>query len=115
MKRRFLYVPLYIAVFLLLSCAVMFLWNALLPQIMNVKKVNYWQALGITALCRILLGRFNFGGLIGWQRGGPSNFLKEKLMRMSDEDKAAFKEEWRKKCEQFGRAKHPDSYRDQGE
>ncbi len=29
--------------------------------------------------------------------------MKEKLMSMGEEDRAAFKEEWRKRCEQRGK------------
>jgi hypothetical protein len=95
MKRKFLYLIFCIAVFLLLSIAVMFLWNAILPQVTQLNKINYWQALGLMILCRVLFGRFNFG-----DKGRKSkHLLKEKLMGMNENDRTAFKEEWRKRCE----------------
>jgi hypothetical protein len=103
MIRKLLYGLLFIAVFLLLSGVVMYLWNTLLPQIVHVSIINYWQALGLMVLCRILFGRFRFG----WMGRGfdhrPPGFMKDKLMSLGEEDRAAFKEEWRKRCEQRGR------------
>ena len=103
MKRKLLYGLFFIAVFLLLSGVVMYLWNTLLPQIVHVSAINYWQALGLMVLCRILFGRFRFGGMGRRLDGSPQGFMKDKLMSMGEEDRAAFKEEWRKRCEQRGR------------
>jgi hypothetical protein len=99
MKRKFLYGLFYLAVFLLLSLALMFLWNRLLPPILNVTAINYWQALGLMVLCRILFGNFRFGWFMGMRGDSPRHLLKDKLIGMSEEDRAAFKEEWRKRCE----------------
>jgi hypothetical protein len=99
MKRKLLYGLLFAAIFLALTCVVMFLWNALLPQIIHVAVINYWQALGLMVLCRILFGRFGFGWP-GRHRGeGQEYLLKDKLMGMDETDKASFKEEWRKRSE----------------
>jgi hypothetical protein len=100
MKKKFLFGLFFILVFLLLSGAVMYLWNIILPQIMPVNVINYWQALGLMALCRILFGSFHFGGRMGRYRGdGPPRSLKDKLINMDEADKSAFKEEWRRRCE----------------
>jgi len=98
-KKKLSYVFFFMVLFLLLSGAAMFLWNALLPQIVHVTVINYWQALGLMALCRILFGRFCFWGGRDRLHGGEPRFLKDKLMSMDEEDRAAFKEEWRKRCE----------------
>ena len=42
-----------------LSVVVMYLWNALLPDILGVSAITYWQAIGILVLCKILFGSFN--------------------------------------------------------
>ena len=64
-KFRFL-IPLFVlAVAALLGLAVYGLWNGVLTEVVNVKAVTYWQALGILVLARIL-----FGGFPG-RRGGP--------------------------------------------
>jgi hypothetical protein len=44
---------------------VQLLWNWLLPAIFGVREITFWQALGMLALCRILLG--GRGGH-GWSR-----------------------------------------------
>ncbi len=42
-----------------LGLIVMALWNWLIPQIFpGANAVNYWQALGLLLLCRILFGGF---------------------------------------------------------
>jgi hypothetical protein len=42
--------------------AVRLLWNWLLPDILSVRPVTFWEALGLLALCRILFGGFGKGG-----------------------------------------------------
>ena len=41
--------------------AVMLLWNWLAPTIFGLGTINFWQALGLFVLCRILLGGFGGG------------------------------------------------------
>jgi len=102
MKRKLLSGLLFIALFLLLSGMVMYLWNALFPSILHAEVINYWQALGLMVLCRILFGRFHFGDQSGkhWGRG-PTAPLKDKLMNMDETDRLTFKEEWKRRCEQW--------------
>lgn len=94
-KRKIGYLIFFIAVFLLLSFVVQFLWNALLPQVVHVSAITYRQALGLMLLCRILFGNFHFGGK-NWDRQNAAH-LKNKLMSMDEDDRAAFKEEWNKR------------------
>jgi hypothetical protein len=42
------------ALFSLLGWVVMLLWNWLMPEIFGLKRLNYWQAWGLFALCSIL-------------------------------------------------------------
>lgn len=64
-KFRFL-IPLFVlGVVALVALVVYGLWNGVLTEVVNVKAVTYWQALGILVLARIL-----FGGFPG-RRGGP--------------------------------------------
>lgn len=59
----FLLIPLGIAAFaLVMGYLVMWLWNAILPDVLGVRSINYWQAIGILALSRILFG--GFGGKV---------------------------------------------------
>ncbi|HEY2582456.1 MAG TPA: hypothetical protein VGI43_11655 [Mucilaginibacter sp.] len=97
MKRKLLYWIFFIAVVLLLGVVVMFLWNSFLPQTAHINNINYWQALGLIVLFRILFG--GFGGI--WSPSDnykPKRNLKDKLMTMDEADRQAFKEEWRKRC-----------------
>ena len=43
------------------SAITMLLWNALLPCIFGIASINFWQALGLLALSRILFGGMGAG------------------------------------------------------
>ena len=72
--RKFLFIiPLIVlAVLALFSLAVFGLWNGVLTQVLAVKTITYWQALGLLVLARILFGGFpgRRGGAFGppWRR-----------------------------------------------
>ena len=42
--------------------SVKLLWNWLLPSIFGWREITFWQALGLLALCRILVGGFGMHG-----------------------------------------------------
>ncbi len=89
----FLLIPVGIAI---LVGLVMFLWNAILPEVIGVNTITYWQALGIFVLSKILFGGFKRGA----RRPGKFNRMnKNKFMNMTDEEKAAFKSEWKARCQ----------------
>src|SRR5690606_31110464 len=76
----------------LTSFVVMQLWNHLLPEILNVSSITFWQAMGIFILCKILFG-FGKGGPM---RGGPPwmrGRMAERLKHMTPEERERFKEE----------------------
>src|ERR1039457_6399864 len=61
MRRKWIFLaPLAILGGLLLIAiggeAVLQLWNWLVPSILGLRQITFWQALGILALCRILFG-----------------------------------------------------------
>lgn len=101
--RRFrwiLFLPLLVVLMiLLLGAAVKFLWNNILPDLLHVNTISYWQAVGLLVLCRILFGTFGKGRRGGRspmeRRGGP---LRDKLMNMTAEERERFREEWRNRC-----------------
>ncbi|GHV82988.1 hypothetical protein AGMMS50212_03280 [Spirochaetia bacterium] len=77
------------------SVAVMFLWNALVPEIFDLGKIGYLQAMGITILCRILFGGLGFSGrlrgaAIAGGMGHHGNPFREKWMNMSPEKRNEF-------------------------
>ncbi|RYZ93657.1 MAG: hypothetical protein EOP47_29400, partial [Sphingobacteriaceae bacterium] len=61
----------------LISFVVMQLWNCLLPAILGVSAITFWQAMGIFILCKILFG-FGKGGRCGppWMRGRMAERFK---------------------------------------
>lgn len=62
--RRFrLLIPLAVLAFVaLLSLLVYALWNGVVADVLGVKAITYWQALGLLVLSKILFGGFPVGG-----------------------------------------------------
>jgi len=73
-KLRFL-IPLAVLAFLaLFTYAVHALWNGILVEVLGVKVITYWQALGILVLAKILFGGFPH------RRGGPCGHWRERML-----------------------------------
>ena len=90
----FIFPPIAIAVVFLLSAVVMLLWNAILPPLLNVGIIGYWQALGLLVLARIL-----FGGHHGWgHRHRHPQWSRHRWMQLSDEEREKIRQEWRSRC-----------------
>lgn len=90
---------LFIAIIFLVGWVVMSLWNAILPELLGVKTIGYWQSLGLLALCRILFGNFGFkGGRGPGGRFGGGERFRERMMNMSEEERQRLKDAWRDKC-----------------
>jgi hypothetical protein len=90
MKRKWVFLaPLAILAGLLFIAVggevVMQLWNWLLPALFGWRQVTFWQAIGILALCRILVGGI----------GGPS-FSRSK--HMTPEERERFRQRIRERC-----------------
>ena len=71
----------------------MLLWNAILPSVLHVSAISFWQAMGILVLAKMLFsgfrGRRHFGG--GW------HWKKHMYMRwqnMTDEEKEKMKQNY---------------------
>jgi hypothetical protein len=95
-KRFFFMIPLIILVALpAFTLIVMLLWNAVLPDLLGVKQITFWQSLGLLVLCKILFGGFFKGGPPGGFRGGHP--WKQKLMNMSPEERERFRQEWQQR------------------
>ncbi|TLU91771.1 hypothetical protein [Dyadobacter sediminis] len=113
-RRRFWMFPFFaLAAILLLGNIIRWLWNAILPDLLNVNPISYWQSVGLLALCRLLFG--NFGG----RRGGPGRWRgqprfsresskddkrgfgppwKNKWMEMTEAERSKFRQEMRRRC-----------------
>ena len=91
-KGRFIFIPLAIAAFLSVTgLVVMNLWNYLLPGILHVGAITFWQAIGIFVLCKILFGFGRGGGRMGG--GGPwmRRKMEDRFRNMSPEERESFK------------------------
>lgn len=113
-KGRFIFFPiLAVAAITLVGFVVMQLWNNLLPGILHVSTITFWQALGIFVLCKILFG-FGGGGP-GKRMGGGAPWgrarMEERFKNMSPEEKERFRAHMDKKmCGWRGRhhgGEHP--------
>lgn len=95
MRRRFrpekaLLILVCIAAFIaLFSFIVMSLWNAILPDVLQVSTINFWQAMGILVLSKIL-----FGGFGGWghKRQEWKRKMQEKWQHMTPEERNHLKQ-----------------------
>jgi hypothetical protein len=78
---------------------VMHLWNWLLPALFGIRQINFWQAVGLLALCRILFGHH------GWRGRGPSKLgrrMSERWQRMTPEEREKFRQGMRGRCGNWG-------------
>jgi hypothetical protein len=97
MRKRLLFIPLAIIAFPLFIALggeiVKFLWNAVLPPVLGLKAITFWQAVGILALSRILFGRLGVGGCgpgYGYRRR-----MAERWDAMTPEERERFREKSR--------------------
>ncbi|GHT75758.1 hypothetical protein AGMMS50262_12040 [Bacteroidia bacterium] len=91
-RRRFFWViPLGVLAIAGFSAVVMLLWNWLIPSIFGWAVINFWQALGLLALTRILFGGFGFKHRMHAGRWGHHhNPIREKWMQMTSEERKEF-------------------------
>ena len=73
----------------------MHLWNWLTPVLFGWKLINFWQAVGIVVLSRIL-----FGGFRGRPGGGGHwrHRMKERWEQMTPEEREKFRGGMRGRC-----------------
>ena len=74
----------------------MALWNNILVAVLHISVINFWQALGLFALSRILFG--GFPGKPGWagygRRRREMEEMRNKWFNMSPEERQHFKQHW---------------------
>jgi hypothetical protein len=75
------------------------LWNWLLPPLFGWPQITFWQALGLLALSRILIGGF---GLHGGSRSGVRRPIAERMAERCDqktpEERERFRQRLRERC-----------------
>lgn len=109
---RFIFILLFAFAFIVpLSFIIMALWNNILVAVLNVKLINFWQALGLFALSRILFG--GFPGRPGWaghgRRRREMEEMRNKWFNLSPEERKHFKQNWKDRCGGMQTAVTPDS------
>ena len=78
---------------------VMFLWNALIPELFKGPYLTFWQAIGLLLLSHILLrGWAPWRHAGGWRNDKWRHRFEEKLAAMTPEEREKFKQEWRDRC-----------------
>lgn len=80
-----------------LGFAVMFLWNALIPDLFHGPVLTFWEAVGLLVLSHILFrgwGRPSFSR----HRSHWKKRFEEKLASMTPEEQEQFKREWKNRC-----------------
>lgn len=89
MRRPFFFPLLFIPLVFLGGLVVMLLWNAILPALLHVSVIEYWQALGLLVLARILFG--------GHHHCGPP-FARHRWEKLSPEERENMRSHWRSRC-----------------
>lgn len=89
------FLPVVALIATLLGYTIMYLWNWILPEVANTGRLNFWQALGLLVLCRLLFGNFNKGRNHFHEKAQK---MRSKWQSMNEEERAKFKEEYRNRC-----------------
>jgi hypothetical protein len=92
MRRKFFFPLLFIPVVFLAGLVVQSLWNAILPDLLHVGMIGYWQAMGLLVLARLLFGGFH-GGHCGRGRCTPHHWDK-----LNPEEREKLRTHWRSRC-----------------
>jgi hypothetical protein len=102
MRRKWFYKIPGILLIVLVAAAlfafvVQHLWNWLIPAIVGWHAINFWQALGILVLCKILFGGFRGrGGGMYWRHR-----MGERWEKMTPEEREKFGRAMRGRCGVF--------------
>lgn len=74
---------------------IMYLWNAILPDVINAKPISFWQAVGIFVLARLLSGGFKGGR----SHNSKRNYWRNKWANMNEEERHEFRSKWKNYCD----------------
>jgi len=76
-----------------LGWLVMGLWNWLLPPLLGLSTITFWQGLGLFVLGRLLFGGFRFGG-----HHHHGHHLHERWKHMTPEERESFSRGLKRGC-----------------
>lgn len=88
-RRRWLKIPFIIAAIFLVTGVFFYLWNALIPDLFHGPEINYWQAMGLMILSKLLFGA-------GFKKGGCHHrgHFDRKAWSLTAEEKRKFYESY---------------------
>ncbi|MBX7170016.1 MAG: hypothetical protein K1X72_03590 [Pyrinomonadaceae bacterium] len=98
-RKRLIFIGLMLLVPFIKSALIMFLWNAILPDLFHFPIINYWQSLGLFLLCKLLFGNFPFGKFAFRNKPFPKPPFREKFMNMTPDEKEKLRQQWKERCQ----------------
>jgi hypothetical protein len=101
--RFALFAALFVTVF---SFVVMRLWNWLTPTLFGWHVINFWQALGLLILSKILFGGFRGRPGRQWYWG---HHMMERWEQMTPEEREKFRQGFRGRCGPFASSSATDA------
>jgi hypothetical protein len=90
-----LFAALFVALF---SFVVMSLWNWLMPTLFGWRLINFWQAMGILVLSKILFGGFRGRPALQWHW---RHRVMERWEQMTPDEREKFRRGVRGQCSSF--------------
>lgn len=82
----------------ILGTVVMYLWNSILPGVLGIGVITFWQAIGILILSKIL-----FGGCMGGHGrhkcGCHGGRFGKKWRHLTPEEREQMQSDWKCQCE----------------
>ena len=75
---------------------VMLLWNWLVPALFHGPVLQYWQAVGLLALSRLLFGGLRGRG--GWHGHGRHRMWRERWEQLTPQERARLRERFESRC-----------------
>jgi len=103
-RKRFAMPFIIAAVILVKSAVVMFIWNAMIPDLFHGPVLTYVQALGLSVLAKLLVGFHGFGGRHGGRFGGHGHHghwrhrMRGYWSTLSEEERAKIREKIKGHC-----------------
>ena len=111
--RVAIFISLTAALAMALAMVVMLLWNAVLVPALHAGPLDYWQALGLLVLCRILFGNFRPGRSGAAHSFGPGPGLREKWSQMTPEQRTGFRDHWQRRRQASNPSANDNAVRDE--
>jgi hypothetical protein len=99
---------LIIAGILLLGYITQYLWNWLMPELFHLPEIDYFKALGLVMLSKILFGGIRFNAHGNWRkRKQMQAMLEARMADMTEEERTAFKQQFAERCRKKWGAHEP--------